>query len=131
MRVSIKVQKYHIVTCQQGGVSNKPPGPQAATRHGARDPLVRSLPKNLKKKNGPYTGSVLLRQGEPGTSQYNTKVVQSFPPYEYATSDTIIWRKFVLFLLYLFINTNAFTDCISIPTLIHAFHLPTVPLKQV
>ncbi len=29
------------------------------------------LPKNFKKKNGPYTGPVLLRQGEPGTSQYH------------------------------------------------------------
>ncbi len=32
----------YIVACQLGGVSNKPPGVQAATRHGARDPLVRS-----------------------------------------------------------------------------------------
>ncbi len=31
-----------IVACQRGGVSNKPPGLQTATRHGARDPLVRS-----------------------------------------------------------------------------------------
>ncbi len=67
-----------------GGVSNKPPGLQAATRHGARDPLVHSQPitggLNLTptgepptcgvKKNGPYTGPVLLRQGEPCTSQY-------------------------------------------------------------
>ncbi len=30
-----------IVTIQWGGVSNKPPGLQAATRHGASDPLVR------------------------------------------------------------------------------------------
>ena len=36
--------------CQRGGVSNKPPGLQAV--------------------NGPYTGPVLLRQGDPGTSQY-------------------------------------------------------------
>ncbi len=61
-----------IVMCQRGGVSNKPPGLQAATRHGARDPLVRSQVDYLKikKENGPYTGPVLLRQGEPGTSQY-------------------------------------------------------------
>ena len=32
----------YIVACQRGGVSNKPPGLQTATRHGARDPLVRS-----------------------------------------------------------------------------------------
>ncbi len=66
----------NIVTCQRGGVSNKPPGLQAATRHRARDALVRSLPKNLKKNNGPYTGPVLLRQGEPGTSQYVLNAVQ-------------------------------------------------------
>ena len=62
------------ILSRAGGV-----GLQAATRYGARDPLVRSqvdktnlitLPKNFKKKNGPYTGPVLLRQGEPGTSQY-------------------------------------------------------------
>ncbi len=33
-------------------------------------PLVRSLPRNVKKKNGPYTGPILLGQGEPGMSQY-------------------------------------------------------------
>ncbi len=32
----------YIVTCQWGGVSNKPPGLQAAPRNGARDSLVRS-----------------------------------------------------------------------------------------
>ena len=35
------VYMYNIVACQRGGVSNKPPGLRAATRHGARDPLVR------------------------------------------------------------------------------------------
>ncbi len=57
------------------------PGLQAATRHGARDPLVRyldkvnllTLPKNLKKKNGPYTGPVILRQGEPVTHNIYAK----------------------------------------------------------
>ncbi len=33
---------HHIVTCQRDGVSNKPPVLQAATRHGARDHVVRS-----------------------------------------------------------------------------------------
>ncbi len=33
---------YNIVACQRGGVSNEPPGLRAATRHRARDPLVRS-----------------------------------------------------------------------------------------
>ena len=31
----------YTVTCQRGGVSNEPPWLQAATRHGASDPLVR------------------------------------------------------------------------------------------
>ncbi len=53
----------YIVACQRGGVFNKLPWLQAATKHGARDPLVRY-------KYGPITGPVLLRQGEPGTSQY-------------------------------------------------------------
>ncbi len=30
----------HIVTCRRDGVPNKPPRLRAATRHGARDPLV-------------------------------------------------------------------------------------------
>ncbi len=35
----VVVEAYiYIVACQRGGVSNKP---LAATRHGARDPLVR------------------------------------------------------------------------------------------
>ncbi len=34
-------RSVYIVTCQRGGVSNVPPWLQAATRHGARDPLVR------------------------------------------------------------------------------------------
>ncbi len=33
---------YSIVMCQGVGSPNKPPWPQAATRHGTRDPLVRS-----------------------------------------------------------------------------------------
>ncbi len=51
---------------------HKPPWLRTATRHGPRDPLVRCLgiSKKKKKKDGPYTGPVLLRQGEPGTSQY-------------------------------------------------------------
>ena len=32
----------YIVACQRDEVSKKPPGLKAATRHGARDPLVRS-----------------------------------------------------------------------------------------
>ena len=36
--VQTVLQSLYIVTCQRGGVSNKPPGLQAATRHEARDP---------------------------------------------------------------------------------------------
>ncbi len=34
-------ENVYIVTCHRGGISNKPPGLQAATRHGASDTLVR------------------------------------------------------------------------------------------
>ncbi len=49
---------------------------RAVTRHGARDPLVRPqvdnhLGKNFKKKRTAHLIRLfLLRQGEPGTSQY-------------------------------------------------------------
>ncbi len=66
--------RQYIVACQQGGVSNKPPGLRAAIRHGARDPLgpyTGGLARNFKKKKSrPYIIGVLLRQGEPGTSHY-------------------------------------------------------------
>ncbi len=39
----------YIVTCQRGGVSNKPLGLQAETRHRARDLLVRSQVDYLQK----------------------------------------------------------------------------------
>ncbi len=81
-----------IVTCQRGGVSNKPPGLQAATRHGARDPLVRQLPKNLKKKNGPYIGPVLLRQGEPGTSHFIGRCWDIFRIYFRTPSINVQWQ---------------------------------------
>ncbi len=61
---SIRIVK--ILSCASGmGSPTNHPGFQAATRHGARDPLVRT-----KKNNGPHTRPILLRQGEPGTSQY-------------------------------------------------------------
>ncbi len=45
------VQCLDIVACQRGGVSNKPPGLQAATIHGARDPnLVIATYKKFKKE---------------------------------------------------------------------------------
>ncbi len=46
-----------IVACQRGGVSNKPPGLQAATN------LVIATYKNLKKKNGPYIRPVFTKTG--------------------------------------------------------------------
>ena len=64
----IDLKKY-IVTCQRGGVSNKPPWLQAATRHEYLDKV--NLMTNYQNwKHGPTVGPVLLRQGEPGTSQY-------------------------------------------------------------
>ena len=62
----------YIVTCQRDGVSKEPPWLQAATRHVASDPLVRLPSDNCQKlkKKRLYTGPVLLRQEEPGTSQY-------------------------------------------------------------
>ncbi len=68
------VSNIYIVACRQGMVSNKPPGFQTVTRHGARDPLVPftlfflvSSPPPLRISNG-----LALRKDEPGTSQYNT-----------------------------------------------------------
>ena len=73
----------YIVTCRRGGVSNKPPrtpGSDKTRGQGSFGPftggLYLTLPKNYKKKNGPYTGPVLLRQGETGTSQYIEKTDQ-------------------------------------------------------
>ncbi len=61
----------HIVASQRGGVSDKPPWLRAATRHGPGMIWIRNkLHCTKKSKDGPYTGHVLLRQGEPGTSQY-------------------------------------------------------------
>ncbi len=86
---SFMVNKWkYIVACQRGRVSNEPP--RAATRHGARDHLVRPqvdqtytskplkisnlgnhLDTNFKRTNRtPDSPYFLLRQGEPGTSQY-------------------------------------------------------------
>ncbi len=47
---------------------------RAATRHGARDPLVRpQVDQNFKKgTNRTFDSPFLLRQGEPGTSQYQS-----------------------------------------------------------
>ena len=55
--VGVCSKHIHIVTCQRGGISNKPPGLQAG--RGARDPLKRRTDRTL-----------VLRQGEPGMSQY-------------------------------------------------------------
>ena len=85
----------YIVMCRRGGVSFKPPGAPGSDKtqgQGSFGPFIGGLnlthehlqhglhtlkyrdkanlimlPKNFKKKNGPYTGPVLLR---PGTSQY-------------------------------------------------------------
>ena len=72
----------YIVVCQRGGVSKKPPGLQAAARHG---------PGILKiEKYGPTTGPVLLRQGEPGTSQY----VVSWTLLKYEFEISLFYKEF-------------------------------------
>ncbi len=61
----------YIAACQRGGVSNKTtraPGSDKTQGQGSFGPLITI--QNFKKKNGPCTGPVLLRQGEPGTSKY-------------------------------------------------------------
>ena len=76
---------WYIVACQQGGVSNKPSSLRTVTTHGPRilwsvnrwtKPDAKYLDRaNLVpkfEKDGPYTGPVLLIQGEPGTSQYTS-----------------------------------------------------------
>ena len=59
----------------RSGLPYKPPGLQAATRHGARDPLgtftggrnitnlVLATYKKLKKRNGPYIRPVFTKTG--------------------------------------------------------------------
>ncbi len=67
------------------GLQQTHPGLRAATRHGVRDPLVRSTPnltiladndlqKILIEKQTAHLIRFLLRQGEPGTSQYQTRI---------------------------------------------------------
>ncbi len=44
---------------------------RAATRHGARDPLVRpQVDQTYRETNRTFDWPFLLRQGEPGMSQY-------------------------------------------------------------
>ncbi len=50
--------------------TSRAPGSDKTRGQGSFGPFTGGLPKNLKKKNGSYTGPDLLRQGEPGTSQY-------------------------------------------------------------
>ncbi len=82
----------YIVACQRGGVSNKPPWLQAATSHGpltggldltptGEPPISRQTKASDKlqkiEKYGPTTGHVLLRKGEPGTSQYQSEQINA------------------------------------------------------
>ncbi len=65
------------MACQRGGVSDEPPWLRTATRNGSRDPFgpLTGGWKPLKiKKDGPF----LLRQGEPGTSQYRHTIHEVF-----------------------------------------------------
>ena len=64
---------YHSCSCSycrvpaRCGLQDTLPGLRAATRHRARDPLVRPQVE----RNEPHTWfTYLLRQGEPGTSHY-------------------------------------------------------------
>ena len=80
---------YYIVACQQGGVSDEPSWLRAATRHGPRDPSNKALKFE---KDGSTTGPVLLRQGEPGTSQYtasqyNVSCINLYIPWPSVTKS--------------------------------------------
>ena len=71
---------YHIVACQRGGVSNKPPwapGSDKTPGQGSFGPFKGGLDlaiitqEKLKKRETDRTfDPFLVRQGEPGTSQY-------------------------------------------------------------
>ncbi len=50
--------------------TTRAPGSDKTWGQGSFGPFTGGLPKNFKKKNGPYTGPVLQGQSEPGTSQY-------------------------------------------------------------
>ncbi len=52
------------------------PGSDKTQGQGSFGPLTGGPKNNFKKKNGPYTGPVLLRQGEPGTSQCTMSMSQ-------------------------------------------------------
>ena len=78
----------YIVACQQGGVSNKPTlgsGQRQDTGTGILWSVNRwtilavTTYKNLKKKRTAHLTRFLLRQGEPGTSQYNISVCRFQP----------------------------------------------------
>ncbi len=65
------------------GLQQTHPGLRAATRHGVRDPLTilaMTTYKNLKKKQTVHLIRLLLRQGEPGMSQYIYKIFYMTDP---------------------------------------------------
>ena len=59
---------YILSRASEVGSPSNHPGLRAATRHGVRDPLVGSQKRTV------HLTRFLLRQGEPGTSQYDNMV---------------------------------------------------------
>ena len=82
LTISFDHAKKYIVACQRGGVSNKPLGQRQDTGPGILRSVHRwtrptgepPLPRQKFKKetNHIHDSPFLLRQGEPGTSQYST-----------------------------------------------------------
>ena len=66
----------YIVACQRGGVSNKPPGLRTATTI-----LVIATYKKIKqqKRTDRTFDPFLLRQDDPGTSQYISYILDNIP----------------------------------------------------
>ncbi len=62
---NVSILEYILSRASEVGSPTNHPGLRAATRHGARDPLVR-----LQVQTDGTFDPFLLRQGEPGTSQY-------------------------------------------------------------
>ncbi len=62
---------HYIVACQRVGVSNKPTlGSRQRQDTGSGIIAITTDKKKLKKKRTAHLTRFLLRQGEPGTSQY-------------------------------------------------------------
>ncbi len=60
----------YIVACQRGGVSNKPPWAPGSDKTQGQGSLAITTYNKFKKETDRTFDPFLLRQGEPGTSQY-------------------------------------------------------------